>query len=427
MVPGKLGKLSRSVSIIGIGATPFMNINDDPDLLGLTEGDCFGYAALAAMEDAGLEPRDVDYFYHGSANPKMFNNAVTPNMQVAEWFGMRGRGSVHHSEACCTGYVALEQAVLAVASGAYDIVLSGGVEMATGLPDSKKPACFRRPMTTEDIWPDLDSIIDRSYTRALGGGNIGQDDWIDMYRVENGLTARQIDDILNMMSYQCRRAASLNPMALEQTPFEEIAKARGYDDPFEYLRSPFNPKTTQYLRVTGNAPSADGAACCIVCPTEMARQFKQKPIEVLGIGASCLESMVPHLEKKATAEAARQVYETTGVKPEDLDLLLINDFILSSQLLAAEEVGYLPKGEGWKYVMDGRTAFDGDRPINTNGGRTSYGHAFGASGMADVYEAVLQMRGQAGDHQVKKLPKTTMLRGFGGGQNVRISILRTVE
>lgn len=427
MVPGKLGKLSRSVSIIGIGATPFMNINDDPDLLGLTEGDCFGYAALAAMEDAGLEPRDVDYFYHGSANPKMFNNAVTPNMQVAEWFGMRGRGSVHHSEACCTGYVALEQAVLAVASGAYDIVLSGGVEMATGLPDGKKPACFRRPMTTEDIWPDLDSIIDRSYTRALGGGNIGQDDWIDMYRVENGLTASQIDDILNMMSYQCRRAASLNPMALEQTPFEEIAKARGYDDPFEYLRSPFNPKTTQYLRVTGNAPSADGAACCIVCPTEMARQFKQKPIEVLGIGASCLESMVPHLEKKATAEAARQVYETTGVKPEDLDLLLINDFILSSQLLAAEEVGYLPKGEGWKYVMDGRTAFDGDRPINTNGGRTSYGHAFGASGMADVYEAVLQMRGQAGDHQVKKLPKTTMLRGFGGGQNVRISILRTVE
>lgn len=427
MVPGKLGKLSRSVSIIGIGATPFMNINDDPDLLGLTEGDCFGYAALAAMEDAGLEPRDVDYFYHGSANPKMFNNAVTPNMQVAEWFGMRGRGSVHHSEACCTGYVALEQGVMAVASGAYDIVLTGGVEMATGLPDGKKPACFRRPMTTEDIWPDLDSIIDRSYTRALGGGNIGQDDWIDMYRVENNLTARQIDDILNMMSYQCRRAAALNPMALERTPFEELAKARGYDDPFEYLRSPFNPKTTQYLRVTGNAPSADGAACCIICPTEMAGQFKQKPVEILGTGASCLESMVPHLEKKATAEAARQVYETTGVKPEDLDLLLINDFILSSQLLAAEEVGYLPKGEGWKYVMEGRTAFDGDRPINTNGGRTSYGHAFGASGMADVYEAVLQMRGQAGDHQVKKLPKTTMLRGFGGGQNVRISILRTVD
>lgn len=137
--------------------------------------------------------------------------------------------------------------------------------------------------------------------------------------------------------------------------------------------------------------------------------------------------MVPHLEKKATAEAARQVYEMTGVTPDEIDLLMVNDFILSSQLLAAEEVGYLPRGEGWKYVMEGRTAFDGDRPINTNGGRTSYGHAFGASGAADVYEAVMQMRGQAGDHQVKKLPKTTMLRGFGGGQNVRVAILRTVD
>ena len=95
MVEGKLGPYSRSVSIVGVGATPFMNINDDPELLGLTEGDCFGYAALAAMEDAGVEPRDVQYFYHGSANPKFLNDAVTPNMQVAEWFGMRGRGSTH--------------------------------------------------------------------------------------------------------------------------------------------------------------------------------------------------------------------------------------------------------------------------------------------------------------------------------------------
>ena len=101
--------------------------------------------------------------------------------------------------------------------------------------------------------------------------------------------------------------------------------------------------------------------------------------------------------------------------------------MLGSQLLAAEEVGYLPRGEGWKYVLEGRTAFDGDKPINSSGGRTSYGHAFGASGMADVYEAVIQMRGEAGAHQVKKQPKTVFLRGFGGGQNVRAIIMRTVD
>ena len=429
MVPGKLGKLSRSVSIIGIGATPFMNINDDPDLLGLTEGDCFGYAALAAMEDAGLEPRDVDYFYHGSANPKMFNNAVTPNMQVAEWFGMRGRGSVHHSEACCTGYVALEQAVLAVASGAYDIVLSGGVEMATGLPDGKKPACFRRPMTTEDIWPDLDSIIDRSYTRALGGGNIGQDDWIDMYRVENGLTDRQVDDVLNMMSYQGRRAAHLNPLALERTPFEEIAKARGYDDPMEYLRSPFNPKTTQYLRVTGFEKKCDGAAALVVMPTEkaLAMGVPHTPIEVLGTGASAVEAGLVHNEHWATKVAAQQVYELTGVSPDEVDLFMCNDFFLASEIVSAEECGYIPRGEAWRYAIDGRTAFDGDKPINPHGGRCNFGHAHGASGIADIYEAVKQMRGEAGATQMAKRPDTTFVRGFGGSQNVRCQILRAVR
>lgn len=428
MQRGKLSKYSRGVAIIGVGATPFMDINNDEKYDGLTEGEAYGYAALTAMEDAGIEPRDVQFYYHGSANPRFFNDCVTPNMQVAEWMGMRGRGSVHHSEACCTGYIALEEAVLAVASGAYDIVLSGGVEMATGLPVGTKPACFRRPITTDDIYPDLRTIGDRAYARSLiGGSSIGSDNWLDWYVREYGLTDRQIDDTLNTMAYQCRRAASLNPLALLRTPFEEVAKEMGYDDPMEYLRSPFNPKISQYLRVTGNAPCADGAACFIICPADMATKFKSKPIEVLGIGAAALDFEVPRLEQKATAEAARQVYEATGVSPDEIDLFLTNDFILGSQLLSAEEVGYLPRGEGWKYVLDGRTAFDGDKPINTNGGRTSYGHAFGASGAADVCEAVLQMRGLAGEHQVKKTPKTTFLRGFGGGQNVRAIILRTME
>lgn len=428
MVKGKIGKYSRSVSIIGVGATPFMDINDDPELLGLTEGEAFGYAALTAMEDAGIKPRDVDFFYHGSANPYFVNGSITPNMQVAEWFGMRGKGSVHHSEACCTGYVALEQAVMAVASGTYDVVLSGGVEMATGLPDGKKPACYRRRLTLNDIFPDLISMVDRAYGRALYGGHgIIQDDWTELYARENNISDELMDDILNTLAYHSRRAATLNPLAMHRQPYEEVAKEKGFSNVMDYLKSEYNPRMTHYLRVSGNAPTADGSACCIVCPTEIAHRFKQKPIEVLAIGASALDLTIPHLEKKATAEAGRQVYERTGLKPEDIDLLLVNDFLLSSQFLAAEELGYLPKGEGWKYVLEGRTAFDGDRPINTNGGRTSYGHAFGASGMADIYEAVLQMRGQAGAHQIKKMPKTTMLRGFGGGQNVRVEVLRVAE
>ena len=427
MVPGRFGKFQRSVSIIGIGATPFCDINNDPEMKGLTEGEFYGSAALQAMEDAGIEPRDVEFFYHCSANPKFFNFAATPNMQVAEWIGMRGKGSVHHSEACCSGYIALQEAVVDVASGAHDIVLSGAVEMATGFPVPFKPAHIRDVCTLDIMRPDLEAIMDRAYTRAMGAGHVGQDDWIDLYRRTYGLTYEQVDDVLNTMSYHGRRAAALNPLAMLRTPFEQLAEEAGLSGPMEYLKSMYNPLTTNYLRVSGNAPGADGAAACIVCPTEMAHKFRQIPVEVVGIGASCLELMRPHNEMEITREAGRQVYETTGMTPDDIDLLMVNDFVLPSQLLAAEELGYLPRGEGWKWVLEGRTAFDGDRPINTNGGRTSYGHAFGASGMADVYEAVLQLRGQAGAHQAKNNPKTAMLRGFGGGQNCSIPILRVLD
>ena len=422
----KLGKTLRGVSIVGIGATPFFNGVENPAYKGITNGELFGHAALAAMKDAGVEPRDVQYFFHGSANPHILNNCITPNLQVADWFGMRGKGSLSHSEGCCTGYIGLEEAVMAVASGMYDIVLSGCSEQGTGMPDGNTPAFMRVPLTTEVLFPDLDSIFDRAYGRYLGGGpGMNHDDWINYYATENGLTEEQVDDILSHQAYHFRRAATLCPRAIRRTPFEELAKEAGYDDVWEYMKSPYNPKMTQYLRTVSDSCVADGAAAVIVVPTEMAHKFNAKPVEVLGIGASVLDAIVPHLEKKATAEAARQVYEVTGLTADDMDLLFVNDFIGSSAFLAAEEIGYLPKGEGWKYVLEGRIAYDGDKPMNTNGGRTSYGHAFGASGMADIFEAVTQMRGDAGERQIKKLPKRTFLRGFGGAQNVRAIILES--
>ena len=88
----KLGKNMRSVSIVGIGATPFFNGVQNETYKGLTNGELFGHAALDAMKDAGVEPRDVQYFFHGSANPHVLNHCITPNLQVADWFGMRGKG-----------------------------------------------------------------------------------------------------------------------------------------------------------------------------------------------------------------------------------------------------------------------------------------------------------------------------------------------
>ena len=121
---------------------------------------------------------------------------------------------------------------------------------------------------------------------------------------------------------------------------------------------------------------------------QVAGNLKHRPIEVLGIGSAACEATTPHFEVRATEEAVRQAYELTGLSGDDLDLFYANDFIITSHLVSAEIAGYLPYGEGWKYICEGRTAWDGDKPINTNGGRTSFGHAHAASGLADVYEAI---------------------------------------
>lgn len=423
-----LGKQARSVSIAGVGCTRFADNLNEPGREFLTEGDLFGYAALSAMEDAGIEPRDVQYFYHGAANPFTHDDSINSALQVAEWFGMRGKGAIHHSEACCTPYVALELAVQAVASGVYDIVLTGGIEMSNGVPILGMPAPFRRSFSMAEMLPGIDRIYDRSYTRAFDGGiGVIFDDYINEYAETHDMSDDEVDRTLNSLAYHCRRAAKLNPLGFYNVDFDDLAAENDMADGMEYLASPLNPKVTHHLRATGFETKADGAAALIVCSTEVAKKLKQPAVEVLGTGASTYDVMNPHNERRATQEAARQVYDVTGITPADLDIFYANDFLLPSHMCAAEEVGYLPKGEGWKLAIEGQTAFDGDYPINTNGGRCHFGHAHGASGLADIFECVHQMRGTAGVTQVKKQPKTAMIRGFGGSQNVRCTILRTVD
>jgi acetyl-CoA C-acetyltransferase len=404
---------------------------DNPETNGLTEGEMFGYAAIQAMEDAGVNPQDIDFYFHGEASPLNGSNYLTPNIQIANWFGMKGKASIHHSEACCTGYYAIEEAVNAVASGKYNCVLSGCVEFGDSLAVGNHPY-KREKMTMDKFLQTTAWLYDRNYTRSLmAGQELIYDDAAEWYKRTRGLTDQEMDDTLNWMCINNRRNASVNPLAIERRTYEQLAKEAGFENVMDYMRSPYNPKMGDFLRLGGVELKCDGAAAVIVCATDMVDKYmgnkSHKPIEVLGVGCAACEATTPHFEVTATIEAVRQVYEVTGVKPEELDLFYANDFIITSHLVSAEIAGYLPYGEGWKYICQGRTAYDGDKPINTNGGRTSFGHAHAASGLADVYEACRQMWGECGERQVKKLPKTTMLRGYGGAQNIAAVLLRTID
>lgn len=416
---------SRGVSIIGVGATPFMLSKDNAETRGLCEGELFGYAAIEAMKDAGLTAKDVDFYIHAQAGPGWQSDAGTPNMHVANWFGMKGKASCHHSEACCTGYVALEQAVSYVASGAYDIVLSGACDMSYSVAYTDKPSFIRRNCTDEMFANALKNAQPKDYTLwNRSGGALSCEAWLDEYVHENGLVD-QIDDVLCAVALDSRRAAALNPLSLNHDTYEDMAHMFRMKSADEFLRSKFNPRLGQYLRAANFEQRCDGAGAFIVCPTEIAHRYSDHPIEVLGIGHSCLEMGMPLLEKYATEAAYKQVRDLTGLTGADMDLFMVNDFFMHSQFLAAEICEYLPKNEGWKYALEGRTAFDGDHPINSNGGRCQYGHAHGTSGVHDLYEAVKQMRGEMGPTQVKKPVRHAMLRGYGGGQNVTCAILES--
>ena len=397
-------KYGRSVSIIGVGCTPFMEELKNPETEGLTDGELFGYAALKAMEDAGVTPKDVQFYFHGSASPLNGSNYLTPNMQVAEWFGMRG--------------------AQAIASGKYDIVLTGGIDFGDALAEQGKPAYIRHSFPFDEFQRSTEWLTDNAYTRHLLA-NVGHDYGAVWYQEKAGLTDDQIDKALCKLAIIARENSKNNPLAIDHKTYQEEAKEAGYDDVMEYMQSELNPKIGQAQRITGLEHKCDGATCLVLCATDLAEKFtKNKPIEILGAGNSTLEASNPILEIDATREACRQVYNITGLSGDDIDLMYINDFIITSQLIASELAGYIPENQAWKYVMDGRTRFDGDKPINPNGGRTAFGHAHAASGLADFYDAVLQIRGKAADHQVKKAPKTVFLRGFGGGQNVCSVIIR---
>ena len=415
----KLKPYTRSVSIIGVGATPFVRVLDDPAVEGMNEAELFAYAARDAMKDAGVDGSDIEFYVHGQAGPGWTSNFATPNMHVANWIGMKGKGSIHHSEACATGYIALENAVQMVASGSYDMVLSGCIEMpySIGYPTS---VLTKRRFGTDAIFHEvLCSTVPRDYTIFTRGSlPFNSESWLDYYVTENQLTEEEIDRMMTALSINCRRAAVLNPLGLQNQTYEEIAHENGMDSAEEYLHSKFNPLIGKYMRASHFEQRCDGAAAVIVCPTEMAYKYTDHPIEILGVGHSCLEIGTPRLEMQATANAYKQVRELTGLTGADMDLFMTNDFYNQSEMLAAEACGYLPKGKGWEYVAEGRIAYDGDRPVNTNGGRCQYGHAAGASGLHDLYEAVRQMRGEGESTQVQHPVTHAMLRGFGGSQNV---------
>ena len=426
--------LSRSVSIIGVGSTKFGTTFDTPELKDLSFQDMGAQAVLEAFEDAGVNPRDVDHLVLGSTSSPT-NNAlnISPHHGFLEWVGMKGKTSNYQCAGCATGFQIIQQAIDMIAGGRADIVVAVNVEINASVTYPNRPSHIRVPFAEfKDLYgfsaqPGVNAI-DTSYQRWIVASPASQMDMCGRgYMRQAGISYDELEDACIGAVVTEREHSKLGTTTYVKQTYDELAKEYGFDSVSEYMKSDMNPLFSDMDRINYTGILAEGAAAIVFCATDIAKRYKKKPIEVVNIVQSDYSLLTRNCQHRMSEDAAKKIYEVTGYKPEDIEYFACTNMDQYEMFDACEAVGYMPKGEAWKYFRDGKTKFDGEKPVNTDGGTQGVGHAYASTGLHNYKETVLQMRGEAGKRQIPNPPKVAMVRGEGATHMTSIAILRTVE
>jgi acetyl-CoA C-acetyltransferase len=173
----------------------------------------------------------------------------------------------------------------------------------------------------------------------------------------------------------------------------------------------------------------DGASCVILTKPELASKYTDTPVHIVGSGQASdtiglyeRQSLTSLYASKLSAKTA---YEMANVRPDDIDLAEVHDCFTFAELMAYEDLGFCPKGEGGKLVESGETKLNGRLPVNTSGGLKAKGHPVGATGTAQAYEMYMQLTGQAGARQVKDATIGLTHNVGGSGATAAVHIFRS--
>ena len=150
-------------------------------------------------------------------------------------------------------------------------------------------------------------------------------------------------------------------------------------------------------------PISDGASCMLLVAEDLAKEFAEDPIYVAGIGQGSgysLHATQNVTSFEATRAAAQEAYEMSGLSPGDVQFSEVHDCFSIAEIIHLEDLGFFKPGEGHKATSEGQTRLEGPKPINTSGGLKSKGHPVGATGVAQLYEVWLQLKGRAGKRQI---------------------------
>lgn len=362
----------RDVAVIGVGLTKFGELWDKSFRNLITE------AGSKAIFDSGIEGIEIDAMYVGSMSSGRFIGQEHIGALVADASGFSNLNipSTRVEGACASGGLAVREGFLSIASGINDVVVVGGIEKMNDVGG------FAATET-------LATASDQEWEAFFGATFPGIYAMIATRHMHDyGTTKEQLAQV----AVKNHSNGSLNPFAQYQRKIK--------------IEQVLNASPVAYpLGLFDCSPVTDGAASIVLCSLDKAKKFTDKPVKIIASGQAS-DSLALHGRRDictldSTVIAAKKAYKQAGLTHKDIDLAEVHDCFTIAEICAIEDLGFIKKGEGGKAINNNITTLEGYLPINTSGGLKAKGHPVGATGVAQIVEIVLQLRGDADKRQVK--------------------------
>jgi acetyl-CoA C-acetyltransferase len=363
----------REVAIVGVGMTKFGTSEK-------TQVEMFAEAAMEAINESGLGLKDIQAVNVGNADGNIEEGQAVIAPMCAADIGLSGTPATRFEGACASGTIAIRDAFIWIASGFYDIVLAGGTE---------RQRIMSTPLATRVMGMGVHSRYETPTGLSFPGIFAMM---AHLYASKYGIPLPELKEAMARVSFKAHKHGCINPKA--QFYGKEVTMQMIYDSAM--VASP--------IQVFDCCPISDGAAAVVVTSADIAKRLIDKPVLIVGSGqgssgAVCSQKDITRIPARELS--AKRAYDMAGLKPEDIDVCELHDCFTIAEIVASEGLGFFEPGQGYKAALNGDTDIGGKIAINPSGGIKAKGHPVGATGAAQVYEIVRQLRGECGPRQVE--------------------------
>jgi len=382
----------RKVAIVGVGQTKF---GRRPDA---SIKEIAFEAFKEAVEDAGIMRGEIEASIVCSATH--YDKQRTPAGVIAEYLGLNPQPTYNVEAVCASSGVGVRNAWALISSGLHDVVAVIGFQKMTELRSEEVQEVMGR--SGDVMWESPFGPTMPAYFATYANAHMHK----------YGTTEEQLAKVAVKNHFY--GAKNAKAMFQKEITVEDVIKSRPIATP---------------LKQYDCCANSDGSACLILVSEEKARKITDTPVWIGGLG---LASSPMSLTSRGTmltsftcsVEAAKQAYMMAGITPEDVNVAEVHDCFTITEIINYEDMGFCERGKGGKFVEDEQTYLDGKVPVNVDGGLLAKGHPVGATGASQIRTLVQQLRGEAGQTQVKGA-EIALAHNLGGiGMYCAVTILK---